>query len=246
MQNEFKNANTLAHAVNDAACGKYSPRPYNHFNPDDTLWWLVPSTEWPAFKYAKLFFQSNPEDLPTGTNGVYCGLSVEKGLNIKVKDFYPKEYIQTALWDWECITTSLASSFPSMPEPQYISLGLSYIPPGGSVDSLESFLKLKKQFKASHSFFLVDSQQRLTPHGKRVLNPNFGEIVEHFEKHILPSPDLPTLIHSVSSFPQSDWCWIDFYIGTVPHEGSVGQLWNERLKPWAALFPEHRAAGAGK
>ncbi len=117
MQNEFKNANTLADAVNDASLNKYSPRPYNHFSPDNTLWWLVPSTEWPAFKYAKLFFLSRPEDLPIGTSGVYCGLYVEKGLNIKVKEFYPKELIQTALWDWERITRRLAVDFPDVPTP---------------------------------------------------------------------------------------------------------------------------------
>jgi hypothetical protein len=245
MQNEFKNANTLSHAVNDASCGKYSPRPYNHFNPDDTLWWLVPSVEWPAFKYAKLFFQSRPEELPIGTKGVYCGLWVEKGLDIKVREFYPKDLIQTALWEWERIITSLAVHFPAIQMSQFLTVALSYIPPGG-VDSVESFLAQKREFKASQAVFAVDSQQRLALHGEPFLNIKNFEIVEHFKTDILPSQDLPTLIQSLSAFPQSDWCWIDFCIGTVVHDCSVGQLWNERLKPWTALFPETRATGAVK
>ena len=35
---------------------KLSPRPYNMHEPETTLWWLVPSSEWPAYKYGKMYF----------------------------------------------------------------------------------------------------------------------------------------------------------------------------------------------
>ena len=39
--NEFKNANTFAHAVNDSLGAPFVPRPFNRFSPDENLWWLV-------------------------------------------------------------------------------------------------------------------------------------------------------------------------------------------------------------
>ena len=32
----------------------FTARPWNYFKPESTLWWLVPSTEWPSYKYGKL------------------------------------------------------------------------------------------------------------------------------------------------------------------------------------------------
>jgi hypothetical protein len=242
--NDFQNANTLAHAVSEAARGQYSPRPYNRYSPDETTWWLVPSTDWPAFKYAKLFFHAKPGDIPEGLKGIHCGLSVEKGLDVKVKDFYPRELIKTALWDWDSVVASLVTSWPKLSTPQFISLSLSYIPPDGSVTSVDSFLDLKKTFRASHSFFKVGSDLRLDVHGTPYLNSGCIEIAEHFQTQILPSTDVPTLLHRLESFPQSDWCWIDLYIGTVVDGGDVGSLWNESLSGWCGLFPSCERFGA--
>jgi len=55
MPSDFMNAKTLCHAVQGIANMDLTPRPFNRFDPDVSLWWLVPSTEWPAFKYGKLF-----------------------------------------------------------------------------------------------------------------------------------------------------------------------------------------------
>lgn len=241
---DFQNANTLAHATNDAAGGLYTPRPYNRFNPDATTWWLVPSTDWPSFRYAKLFFHSKPSDIPHGMKGVHCGLSLEKGLDVKVKEFYPKELIKTALWDWDAVIRSVANSWPKVESRQIVSLSLSYIPPDGSVSSVDSFLDLKNNFRASHSFFTVDSDLRLSIHGTPYLNDKNFEIAEHFRTRILPSTDVPTLLGGLESFPQSDWCWIDFYIGTVVDGGSVGDLWKKDLRPYCEFFPKPQVMSA--
>ena len=31
-------------------------RPWNFYEPDNTAWWLIPSTEWPAYRHGKFFF----------------------------------------------------------------------------------------------------------------------------------------------------------------------------------------------
>ena len=52
-------------------------RPWNYFKPESTLWWLVPSTEWPAYKYGKLVLSRKKE-------GYEIGLNIEKGISEKV------------------------------------------------------------------------------------------------------------------------------------------------------------------
>lgn len=64
-------------------------RPWNLYSPSDTFWWLVPSTEWPAYRYGKLAF-SQAKDVPRRdllgtahptleTDKLFAGFNVEKG-----------------------------------------------------------------------------------------------------------------------------------------------------------------------
>ena len=56
-------ARELAYAINDIGKPGLTPRPWNIYSPDDTFWWLVPTTEWPAYRYGKYAF-SHPKDVP--------------------------------------------------------------------------------------------------------------------------------------------------------------------------------------
>jgi hypothetical protein len=79
----------LAHAVNDQLNLKLTPRPWNMYQAEDTLWWLVPSGDWPAYQHGKLAFSLAKDDgrkallgindsvLETET--IFAGLNVEKG-----------------------------------------------------------------------------------------------------------------------------------------------------------------------
>jgi hypothetical protein len=82
-------ARDLAHGINDAMKLGLTPRPWNLYDPGDTFWWLVPATEWPAYRYGKLAF-SQARDTPRkdllGINdrmldvdGIFAGFNVEKG-----------------------------------------------------------------------------------------------------------------------------------------------------------------------
>jgi len=66
-----------------------TPRPWNLYDPDQTLWWLVPTTQWPAYRHGKLAF-SLAHDYPRKTllgrndtllelDKVFVGLNIEKG-----------------------------------------------------------------------------------------------------------------------------------------------------------------------
>lgn len=52
----------------------FTGRPWNFNKADTSLWWLVPSTEWPSYKYGKIAFYKE--------KGKYrIGLNVEKGIS---------------------------------------------------------------------------------------------------------------------------------------------------------------------
>lgn len=52
----------------------FTARPWNYFKPESTLWWLVPSTEWPSYKYGKLVLYRAKE-------GYRIGFHIEKGIS---------------------------------------------------------------------------------------------------------------------------------------------------------------------
>jgi hypothetical protein len=57
----FRNIQEMARAVRESAelleGRRYSPRPWNRFEPVNTDWWIVPSTDWPAYRYGKGMFK---------------------------------------------------------------------------------------------------------------------------------------------------------------------------------------------
>ena len=82
-------ARELAYGLNDRLKLCLTPRPWNLYSPADTFWWLVPSSDWPAYRYGKLAF-SLAKDAPRkdllGVNDaaievdtIFAGFNVEKG-----------------------------------------------------------------------------------------------------------------------------------------------------------------------
>lgn len=79
-------------------------RPFNRFEPADSIWWLVPSAEWPAFQYSKIFV--NPL---SATNKYEVGLYLEKGHGVDVllvNGDTPgnRTQVMDTSWAWEKIT----------------------------------------------------------------------------------------------------------------------------------------------
>jgi hypothetical protein len=53
---KIETARDLAYAVKAQHRPELTPRPWQHQAPDDTLWWLVPSSDWPAYRHGKFVF----------------------------------------------------------------------------------------------------------------------------------------------------------------------------------------------
>ena len=80
---------SLAYGLNDGLKLGLTPRPWQMYQPTDTFWWLVPSSDWPAYRYGKLAFCSakdvprqvllGPDDSLLHLDKIFAGLNVEKG-----------------------------------------------------------------------------------------------------------------------------------------------------------------------
>lgn len=79
MRTEAATPRELCDDVKDVCAGEFNTltaRPWNRFEPDASLWWLVPSTDWPAYRYGKLYFDwLDKNDFSV----MSCGLHVERG-----------------------------------------------------------------------------------------------------------------------------------------------------------------------
>ncbi len=79
----------LASSLNHQLRLGLTPRPWKLHEPADTLWWLVPSTDWPAYRHGKLVFslaKDSPrkpllglDDELIAVDGIFAGLNIEKG-----------------------------------------------------------------------------------------------------------------------------------------------------------------------
>ena len=82
-------ARDLAYGINKQFRLNMTPRPWQIYEPDETLWWLVPSTEWPAYRHGKFVFSAakdSPRKALLGLNDplievgrIFAGLNIEKG-----------------------------------------------------------------------------------------------------------------------------------------------------------------------
>ncbi len=79
-------------------------RPWNRFDPEDTIWWLVPSPEWPAFNHAKLVLYKTMNDFT-------IGIHFEKGFSASAAHFSSRkgavaDIIQVD-WIWHTMLADL-------------------------------------------------------------------------------------------------------------------------------------------
>ena len=67
-------AHRILSVIEGISPNKVSARPYNINNPGSNIWWVVPSQEWPAYKYGKIGVYKE--------NDLYrVGLYIEKGVS---------------------------------------------------------------------------------------------------------------------------------------------------------------------
>ncbi len=75
-------------------------RPFNHYTPALTDWWIVPSLELPFFKFGKFFFTWGDKE----RTSLQCGVCLAKGLDPILRSVYPtrkgRRLLMDESWGW--------------------------------------------------------------------------------------------------------------------------------------------------
>jgi len=250
---KFRNIQEMAQDVNRSAelieGRKFSPRPWNRFDPERSDWWIVPSTDWPAYRYGKGMFK--PTKLFPGH--VLCCLNVEKGFGHIVAEAYPQltkaGHIIDEHWAWfdflkgledGSIARAVQVVAQATNKPVILEISAGY--PGSPGDfEPHSLLQCGE---------LEEEECRSEADGGLVGFTVGGDALEKLEERCIRDvmvpvvecrrlSELPRAFQSTSELP---WAWIDVYIGTLillAPDAQVArtywgasEIWHKLLHPW--------------
>jgi hypothetical protein len=239
----YPNTQSAAYAMRDwindghRLAKRLTARPWNFYEPTNTDWWLIPSTEWPAYRHAKLFFRAREAN-----RVLYTGFYVEKGLSPRVAAAYPtgKKLIMQSDWTWHVffeqlagagVTSTITSLATHSESSVRIELFAHLVEDPGSYDPYAPPMDYSRvAFDTwGDSLTLVDSVLQ----GKM-----FAQVVE--------SKTLSALTQALAYFPDADWTWVNLSLGirlemaplvldghSLPADAwDASAIWEKCLQPW--------------
>jgi len=183
-------------------------RPWNMYEPDITTWWLVPSSDWPAYKHGKCHFNWGNEN----RDSIFMSLYFEKGLGSIVSSVYscPKglRCIMDNDWSWYRLIRDLENGRIPQKVAQIskeIPIPVELVVEGGYVQDPCDFDPNAPGFKGDTCGFVWDN------------NLGFTQRWSHVEAGLLtPLGELRTfneLPQILRVFNTNDWLWVNFHIG---------------------------------
>jgi hypothetical protein len=202
-----------------------SPRPYNFHDPDKSnVWWLVPGTEFPAFRLAKVI-------VSTGNVGeLEIGLHIEKGLGEKVRVAYPAKKDAplimgfSADWAWRELVSPgadhrLALRVRKITQPLFLRVTGSHVSPSGSFDPYAPRVKFQCLFEVTPPDSLI-LRTRTDPQGLLLPVHKVSSLSELVAKLLLLEAD--------------EWLWVDVELfstwpATITAKDIAREAWDDEL-----------------
>ena len=225
--------------VCEAEFGRLSARPWNRYEPDKSLWWLVPETDWPAYKYPKLYFDwISPE-----RSSLSCGLHIEKGLDPGIQSAYPSRkgsrYIMASDWAWHSFLADLEQgavarvierAMAGTNKNSVLKIEGGYVPDPGSFDPYaDKFCNTKAIYIFSCSNLGVcDFSQALVD--SKLMEP------------LKSANSLVQIAVRLKAIMLNPWLWIDVWLGLsldidtrsmAETVISDAELWHKHLRHFA-------------
>lgn len=217
-------AKDFAHKLNDKLRLNLTPRPWNLYDADDSFYWLVPSGEWPAYRYPKFVFSSiadYPRKLLTQVdeliypNKMFVGLNIEKGFGEDAlfvdSGLRRKKQVNDDTWAWSTFvkpeaTARFARTLQRLSEVEetHVYAVSSY------VHDRES-----NQRPPYDVIVFLCAGERITP----VTNNRFPVGVLAGLEQTNSFEDLMNALRTVD-----DYHWVDIYAGTYVETGDVDLL----------------------
>ena len=205
----------------------FTARPWNRFRPEDTKWWVVPSTAWPSFGNEKLCFWCSGKYL-------YGGFNVEKGIEVAAEDlkYDAKNVLMTDDWQWKNFLNDCTS---------------------GIIDSMVDSFYAKVNFPVhmNLSANIVNSIPGYDPYGNKksdiiefAITSDTLKICEKELKIAALSPfenieGIREIPESLSDVKGLNWLWIDVLIYAPIHYIRTDSSYNvEKIRNKMSTFEE--------
>jgi hypothetical protein len=235
----YDNNDKVAHAVSHYLDGlhpspqRFALRPYNRFLPQFTEWWLIPSNEWPAYRYSKLFFHRF-QPAPERTEWFYTGFYVERGLGEQLASLadVKKTHIMHGDWYWhDFIRQAKAGEMDSAVQevllnsqrPVVLSMdvyGFNQVPEPDT----------ERQPPYDWIEFVIHSQD-----GHFRLGQPGSEILAQLNSCV----NLSELAQCLEALTELDYFWVNLLIGIRLQYGTeadgswkAAEIWHRALEPW--------------
>lgn len=179
-------------------------RPWNRHQPEDTFWWLIPSTDWPAYKHGKVIVSKEKIE---GEN-FFVGIVIEKGPGAIVGESplaNSKTGVLDESWCWNYFMEDIKSGTfekalnklsQNIKLPIYLRVGAHVINEPSSFDPYEC-----GSFNDAVMLNYYESGVEITSKAKTFLFP------------LNKVSNLSDIYYLLSEIKEINWIWIDFFIG---------------------------------
>lgn len=217
-------------ALKDKGFEGFTARPWNYFKPESTLWWLVPSTEWPSYKYGKLVLFRTKD-------GYRVGFHIEKGISEIAGQMLSSKGAQKLCtkpdWAWNSFLSDLSNDTfenrlkeisDAANKPLRISLQASnvtseYDPYSEKIEGLETDHIIAFEYNSGELRILKDELK--------------GEMRKY--GYITKLNDL------IGVFQEKDleWFWIDMFVTAdveISNEAHINELTLNFVKYYNGMF----------
>lgn len=206
---------------------KLFQRPWNFYEPDATAWWLIPSSEWPAYRHGKFLF----DKVESQSSSIICGLYIEKGLGSELSDVYtsPSERrcIMETDWAWFRLLNNLQSGkvYETI---KRISSDIDY-PIELRIDS--TYIVSLQSFDPYEPSFHGDTYRFQLQIGSDTLNLVDSNIRVHLSDILSSISTIGDLSRSIGELNKNPWLWVDVLITlqfqtNPPSDATPDSIWN--------------------
>ena len=212
-------------------------RPWNRFDPVNSLWYLVPSPEWPAFRFGKAFLRTDD-----GGHTLRCGWNVEKGLEgVGAAQLYPARSCLADHWHWHRLARAMQSG---------------QVGRAAEEVAARSGCRVRLQVTASYSSVPEpDTVLESRPTSNTLWFSVFGQDlsadpVDAELQHLGPLAgcrNLASVPEMLASLEEIAWLWIDVFLGIELEMAPLdprrepsadawraADLWERAVAPWHA------------
>lgn len=198
-------------------------RPFNRFEPADSIWWLVSSAEWPAFQYNKIFV--NPSK---GADKYEVGLYLEKGhgsniLVVEGDKLSNRVQVMTNDWGWMKLNKDndeLATVVDSMQLAGVNPKVRLEVEPFSPERAAENYDGEKQKIRLTYDY--TGTAIKLVDQNDTINDPKLRGLI----KEVAQQKTVAGIMNSIESFSESEWYWMNLmvYFETDSVDESVGVL----------------------